>query len=147
MWCRFGSEAKRGLRSEHGAIAVEFAIVLPVLLLLVVGGMDLGHRYFIQYLTSNASREGARFAAKYTGNLTQPTSGAISDYVINPAGINYSRFNLTNLTVSGSYAGVAPSRIVTVTVQADKQWWILNSLLGFANPTRVTATTAMNVEQ
>ena len=35
--------------------------------------MDLGHRYYIQYLTSNASREGARYAAKYTVTNVPPT--------------------------------------------------------------------------
>ena len=147
MRCRFGSDAKRGLRGERGAVAVEFAIVLPLLLLLVVGSMDLGHRYFIQYLTSNASREGARYASKYTGNPVLPTSDAISNYVKLSSGLNYNKFNLTNLAVSGSYTGASPNTVVTVSVQADKQWWILSGLLGLANPTRVRATTAMKVEQ
>jgi Flp pilus assembly pilin Flp len=140
---KFGLGAKRGLREERGAVAVEFAIILPVLLILTLGGMDLGHRYFIQYLTSNASREGARYAAKYTGSLAPPTYDAIRDYVKLPSGLNYDRFNLDAFTVVPNItAGIA-----TVTVEADKNWWILDYLLGFDNPTRVQATTAMTVEQ
>ena len=105
MRCRFGSDAKRGLRGERGAIAVEFAIILPVLILLILGGMDMGHRYYIQYLTSNASREGARYAAKYTVT-TDPSSADISNYIkLPPSGLNYNSFNLSNLNVSRTYAG------------------------------------------
>jgi hypothetical protein len=146
MRCRCGSDAKRGLRGERGALAVEAAVILPVLILLILGGMDLGHRYYIQYVTSNASREGARFAAKYRFPSSDPTSGEISDYVKLSSGLNYNSFGLDSLTVSGSYAGAFPNKIVTVTVQAVKNWWILGSLPGITNPTTVTATTAMNVE-
>ena len=145
MRCIFGSGVKRGLRGERGALAVEAAIILPVLILLILGGMDLGHRYYIQYLTSNASREGARYAAKYNITSTEVTSDQISDYVKLPSGLNYNSFGLDTLAVSGSYAGALPNRIVTVSVQAVKNWWILGSLLG-ANATTVTATTAMTVE-
>ena len=120
MRCRFRSDAKRGLRSERGAVAVEFAIILPVLMLLILGGMDLGHRYYIQYLTTNPSREGARYAAKYTVTILTPLLLQISDYVKLPAGLNYNSFNLDTLTVSGTYTGSFPNKIVTVTVTADK---------------------------
>jgi hypothetical protein len=130
----------------EGSVAVEFAIMLPVLMLLVLGAMDLGHRYYIQYLASNASREGARYAAKYTATNVSPSSGAISDYVKLPTGLNYNSLHLSNLDVSGSYNGAFPDKIVTVSVQADKNWWILGSLPGFTDPQRITATTAMNVE-
>lgn len=146
MWCRFGSDAKRGLRAERGAIAVEFAIIFPILILLILGGMDLGHRYYIQYVTSNASREGARYAAKYRLTPTDITSSEISNYVKLPSGLNYNSFGLDSLAVSGSYAGAFPNKIVTVSVQAVKHWWILGSMPGITNPTTVTATTAMNVE-
>ena len=77
MRCRFGSDAKRGLRGEHGAVAVEFAIILPVLVFLILGGMDLAHMFYIQHIVSNASREGARYGAKYTGNPpVDPTTAA-----------------------------------------------------------------------
>jgi len=55
-------------------------------------------------------------------------------------------FNLQSLVVSGSYSGASPNEIVTVTVSANKQWWILGSLPRFTNPTTLTAQTAMIVE-
>ena len=48
MRCRFGSDAKRGLRGERGAIAVEFAIILPLFIFLMLGGMDLAHTFYIR---------------------------------------------------------------------------------------------------
>ena len=145
MFNRLRQFPRRG-RDEEGAVAVELGILLPVLLLLIVGGMDLGHRYYIQYLTSNASREGARYAAKHTVASTPPDSTAISNYVKLSSGLNYSSFNLSNLNVTGSFSGTFPNKIVIVTVKADKNWWLLGNLFGFTNQTRVTATTAMNVE-
>ncbi len=130
-------------RRQEGVAAVEFAIILPVLMLLVLGGMDLGDMYFVQHVITNASREGARYAAKYTGTATVPTSGQISNYVISK--LNYQNLNLNNLAVSASYSGTSPDEIVTVTVQADKYWWILGSL-GLSDPKILTARTAMAVE-
>jgi hypothetical protein len=107
--------------------------------------MDLGHSYYIKYIITNASRQGGRYAAKYTGT-DSPNSQAISDYVKLPAGLSYNSNNLSNLVVTGSYTGVSPNKIVTVTVQADKNWWVLGYFLGLPNPTTLIATTAMIME-
>ena len=157
MRCGFGSDAKRGLRAERGAVAVEFALILPVLVFLILGGMDIGHMFYIDHIISTASREGARYGAKYTGNPpVDPTSADISNYVKEPppapGGLNYNKFNLKNLVVSSPLpTGVNPNKIRTVTVTADKQWWVLGTFkffgfAGFTNPKTLTATTAMNVE-
>ena len=69
MFSRLRQLLRRG-RGQEGAAAVEFAIILPVLMLLILGGMDLGHMYYIEHLITNASREGARYGAKYTGTPT-----------------------------------------------------------------------------
>jgi len=127
-----------------GAAAVEFAIIAPVVILLILGGLDLGHQYYIEHLITEASREGARYGARYTGASTDPTSSQISTYVATT--LNYNSFNLQNLVVSASYSGASPNEIVTVTVTADKYWWILGILPGFTNPTTLIAHTAMIVE-
>ena len=132
-------------RRQEGAAAVEFAIILPVLMLLILGGMDLGHMLYIDHLITNAGREGARYAAKYTNPPVDPTSSAISTYV--KTTLNYTSFNLDNLVVSGSYAGASPNRVATVTVTADKHWWILGSVPGVTDPKTLTAQTAMAVER
>jgi Flp pilus assembly protein TadG len=49
-------------RTERGASAVEFAIVLPVLFLVIAGIVDFGRYFFTQIQVTNAAREGARAA-------------------------------------------------------------------------------------
>lgn len=53
----------RGLTGDRGAAAVEFALVVPVLLLLVFGVAEFGRAYNIQTTLSGAAREGARTMA------------------------------------------------------------------------------------
>jgi Flp pilus assembly protein TadG len=146
MFNRLRLLLRRG-RGEEGAVAVELGIILPVLLLLILGGMDLGHMYYIKHIITNASREGARYAAKYTLSSDDPTTDAISNYVKLPAGLNYNSFNLSNLVVSEVSTGVSPNKIVTVTVNAKKHWWLLGNLPGVTDPTQLTAKTAMTSER
>jgi hypothetical protein len=112
--------------------------------------MDFGHRLYIQHLITNASREGARFAAKYTD--APPTQAQVSNYIKLPApNLNYNAFNLSNLTVTMSPSPPVRNQIVTVTVTAQKHWWVLGAFRffgfpGFTDPKTLTAATAMNVE-
>ena len=144
MFIRLRQLLRRG-RGQEGSAAVEFAIILPVVMLLTVGGLDMGHMYYIDHLITNASREGARYAAKYTVTTAAPDSGTISTYVKSPSGLDYDKFNLANLTVTTAYTGVFPNSIATVTVTAEKHWWVLGGLLGFSTKT-LTAHTAMKME-
>ena len=89
-----------------------------------------------------------------------PTS--ISDYVklAPPTGLGYvnlfaSDANLTVTPAGPGYTGNTAGLILTVTVTADKHWWLLGSrqlmchiqLPGFPNPQTFTATTAMGLER
>lgn len=49
--------------SQHGQALVEFALVLPVLLLLVFGIIEFGRIYASNIMINNAAREGARAAS------------------------------------------------------------------------------------
>jgi Flp pilus assembly protein TadG len=49
--------------NERGAAAVEFAILLPLLLLLVLGTIEFGRAYNAQITLTNAARDGVRVMA------------------------------------------------------------------------------------
>jgi len=53
----------RVLHEQRGAQLVEFAILVPVLLLLIFGSLDFGRAYFSWIVLTNSAREGARTAA------------------------------------------------------------------------------------
>jgi Flp pilus assembly protein TadG len=54
--------AHRRLRSSDGQTLVEFAVVIPLVLLLLVGIFQLGRAYAESIQVTNAAREGARRA-------------------------------------------------------------------------------------
>ena len=77
------------LRSEDGAALIEFALVLPILLLLVFGIVDFGIALWNREVVTTASREGARFGI-IIGD-PRPTAAEIKDVVITAltnAGLN-----------------------------------------------------------
>jgi Flp pilus assembly protein TadG len=55
---------------EHGQSIVEFALALPILLLILLGAIDLARAFQTLIVVTNASREGARYGS------THPTDSA-----------------------------------------------------------------------
>ena len=60
---RIPGRTHRAARREGGAAALEFALVIPVLLLLVFGIIEFGFMFQAQLALTHAAREGARLAA------------------------------------------------------------------------------------
>jgi len=56
-------------RDEAGAVAVEFALVLPVLILILFGVLEFGRVWSQVQVFQGAAREGARCAAVRAGEL------------------------------------------------------------------------------
>jgi Flp pilus assembly protein TadG len=83
------------LQSSEGAQLVEFALVLPLFLAMVVGIFDFGQAYNLKQKLNNAAREGARFAIEEScADCTQAapaTTQAIENSIVNyltNAGVN-----------------------------------------------------------
>ena len=55
-----------------GQALVEFAITLPIIVLLVAGVLELGRGYTFAVATSNAARDGARYVAGKTSTSNGP---------------------------------------------------------------------------
>lgn len=53
----------RGQERSRGAVAVEFALVAPILLALVAGIVEFSHAYNLQISVTQAAREAARTMA------------------------------------------------------------------------------------
>lgn len=61
---------------DRGAAAVEFALLLPVLLLVLFGIIDFGRALNAQITLTQAAREGARLAALGEANVVSRTQAA-----------------------------------------------------------------------
>jgi Flp pilus assembly protein TadG len=69
------SSARRGgHRSQRGASTLEFGVIIPLLLILVVGTIDLGRGVLAASTLSYAVREGARYAAVRSDESEDPAS-------------------------------------------------------------------------
>lgn len=71
---------KRNLRSERGAELIEFALVLPLLLMIVLGIVDFGFLFQRMQVVTNAAREGARMAV-LPGYATADVQARVRDFV------------------------------------------------------------------
>jgi hypothetical protein len=63
-------------RNRIGAVAVEFAIVAPILLAIVFGMIEMGRAFEMQNLLEVAAREGARFASMDRDGMLEPDESA-----------------------------------------------------------------------
>lgn len=62
------------LRGTDAAALIEFAVALPLLVVLVVGIFDFGGAFNLKQELNNAVREGARFGAAQPSNDISPTN-------------------------------------------------------------------------
>ncbi len=70
------SPIKAFKRDQRGSTAVEFAIIAPVFLFMVMGVFDIGHAIFIRSTLDGAIQKAARDAALETGSTSAATIDA-----------------------------------------------------------------------
>jgi Flp pilus assembly protein TadG len=118
--------AGRRLGQERGASAVEFAMIVPLLVLLVVGIAEFGHAFSVQGTLSAAAREGARVMAlqndRASAEVAVRTAASTLDPAITDAQID---IDPPACPLTG---GSAATTYVTVTISYPKPY--LTGLFG-----------------
>lgn len=71
----------RRSRSERGAVLVEAAVALPLLLLVVMGIVDFGRLFQRYEVLTNAAREGARVAVLPVGYSDAQVQERVRQYI------------------------------------------------------------------
>jgi len=81
-------------RGRRGQAMVEFALVIPIFLLLLVAIFDLGRAVFAYNTLTNAAREGARLAAvnQYQPSIVQRAKNSTSIVELNDPSVTVGYF-------------------------------------------------------
>jgi len=136
------------LRNNKGVAAVEFAICLPILILLLFGLIEFGLLFYNQQVITNASREGVR--AGITGEMTDDEIKNIVLTYCNhnegPEDNELINLNGSDELQTGAVTVSAPDgnndRTVSVTYDYN---FLFAGILGFTDKT-LSAQTIMRME-
>jgi Flp pilus assembly protein TadG len=116
------------LKRQKGVAAVEFALILPVLSILVFGMIEFSLFLYDQQMITNASREGAR--AGIVSSPSALTDDEITTIVDNYVGnklINFSAVNSPTTTIQRE--GVAFGDDLTVIVTYTYEFLLFPALV------------------
>ncbi len=105
------------ISDQSGAALVEFAIVLPVLLVLIFGMIEFSVMLYDKAMITNASREGARAGIVYSYPApisTTEISQTVDDYLQGHM-ISFGGSSTPTVAVSGECTGTGDPLTVTVT--------------------------------
>jgi Flp pilus assembly protein TadG len=103
---------RRVRRHERGAVALEFALILPLLFMILFGTIEFGRVYSQWQVFNGAAREGARCAAVQAGGFStcsvvdrvttasEPYEANVSTLTITPASGCTSSNRGSNVTVA-----------------------------------------------
>jgi len=133
------ARAPRNPSRERGTALIEFALVLPLLLVLTVAAVDFGRAFFVKNMLHQAAREGVRMLA------VQANPDSIDARINQVAGAS-------GITVSAiDYNTAGGPDHVSVRVATDFNWifpGVFNLFgAGYANPMPLAAVAVMREEQ
>lgn len=153
------------LKSNKGQAIVEFAFVLPLMVIIVLGIIEFGVLFYNQAVVTNASREGARAGMTYItdgvgywseAQMQAKVQQTVSDYLqgrlftFGPLGsIAITATRSGNIYPDGiDYYDYDPAVIGTVNVVVDYQHTYLSipSFAGWGNTINISAGATMRLE-
>lgn len=130
---------RRFHRDDRAAAMIEFAIVAPLLFLLVFGIIDFGRVFFLYNNLTNAARDGARYGSVLPeGGASVTTVRSTVRSRINDAKKDSGNVNITYQTVSGAR---------TVRVQIDSFPFSPMSFIAIKGLKKLRVTAEFRLEQ
>ena len=132
---------------QEGAVAVEAAILFPILIVLLFGIIEFSVLFYDKAMLTNASREGARLGIVYD-YPDRPSDADISAVVNNYCQGHMISFDAGSVvTTSVSRTGWDHGDALTVDVSYDYGFLVLpNFVAALAGGINLTAVTEMRLE-
>ena len=132
--------------NQRGVAAIEFALVLPVLVLLLLGIIEFSLALYDKAVITNASREGARAGIVFSD--PPMTDGEISSVVTNYCQNRMITFgSATQVTTTVLREGTSSGDDLTVRVQYQYQFLAVPKFVtGLAGGVQLGAQTVMRME-
>lgn len=122
---RIHHSSSSSLRRQRGSIIVEFALMLPLFLTLVLGVIE-GSRVIWMYNTmSHAAREGARYAVVHGADSPSPASSSDIEQVVRDRAVGVE----VEVTTAWENPNKEPGSMVEVQVRSEFRS-VLPMLLG-----------------
>jgi len=161
-----GRRARGSLRAQRGTAIVEFALVLPILLMLLFGITEIGLMLYDKTVITSASRAAARqgvaFGENSTGqpvylsasNIQSIATGGLSSMLIGLGTATQPNVTITSCTASSTCTagtGCSPGNSLTVAVSYTFQGLVLGAMVSplpasFKNALTLTSSTMMSCE-
>lgn len=121
---------RRGLRTRRsGQALVEFTMIAPILLLLILGLVDFARAWSAHHAIADAAREGARMLVVYDESVAASEAEAAIDNRLSTARLNPDNATITFDPVGGSADRGDP---MTVTIDYAYDFWILGVFMNWA---------------
>jgi len=118
-------------RKSRGAAVIEFAVLLPLLAIIVFGIIEFGFLWMQSFYIANSAREGARIAAKLSD-----VNAAASKTQIHNGVKNYLQGLYKNIEDAGTYSLTSP----TVEIEVEEVTLPANPPAPAQNAVRVKVT-------
>src|SRR5580704_18412541 len=145
------TERRRTRSSRSGQTVVELAMLLPLLLVLCVGAIEIGRYAYFDILIANAARAGAQYGAQsliQAADLNGIIAAAQNDGLTTMNITTSQECGCVSTALAGCPSGaVCPLPLVYVQVTATETYSSLFKYPGIPKTMKLTSTVMMRVSQ
>ncbi len=139
------------LKLQTGSNIVEFALIMPLLLVLVFGIIDFGLALFDKAVITNASREGARAGMVFkVPRMTNAEIEAVVQVYTSTHLVTFGTANLqttiTRVDVDGLAGDSSSGDTLSVRVDYPYNYLVMNKLIPALGSLNLSSTSVMRYE-